>query len=221
MPVLVKICGLSDRAGIAAAAQAGARYAGFVFFPKSPRAVSVATARDLAAQVPFGIAKVALVVDADDALIDAITGAVGIDMLQLHGAESPERVADIRARTGLPVMKAMGIAGRDDMERLAPYFTVADQILVDARPPAGAQLPGGNGIAFDWRLVAGRRWPRPWMLAGGLTPDNVAEAIRLTGARQVDVSTGVESAPGQKDPDRIARFTAAAHAAADPAADPA
>jgi len=212
MPVQVKICGLRDRAGIAAAAAAGARYVGFVFFPRSPRATDPATARVLAAEVPFGIAKVALVVDADDALIDRITAEVPLDMLQLHGQENPERVAAIRARTGLPVMKALGVAGPADMERLGPYLAVADQILIDAKPPAGAALPGGNGLAFDWRLVAGRRWPKPWMLAGGLTPQNVAEAVRLTGARQVDVSSGVESAPGVKDADRIAAFIAAAQA---------
>jgi phosphoribosylanthranilate isomerase len=168
MTVRVKICGLRDRAGIAAAK--GAAYIGFNFFPKSPRSVDIATAATLAPEVPFGVAKVALVVDADDALIDAITGSVAIDMLQLHGHETPERVAEIRARSGLPVIKAMGIARREDMEALGPYFAVADMILVDAKAPKDAVLPGGNGVPFDWRLVAGRRWPRPWLLAGGLTP---------------------------------------------------
>lgn len=213
MAVHVKICGLRDRASIDSAAQAGARYVGFVFFPRSPRAVDVPTARNLAAEVPFGVAKVALVVDPDDALIDLITGEVAIDMVQLHGQETPARVAEVRARIGLPVMKALGVAGREDMERLGPYFDVADQVLIDAKPPPGAELPGGNGLAFDWRLVSGRRWPRPWMLAGGLTPDNVAEAIRLTGAEQVDVSSGVESAPGVKDAAKIAAFIAAAQEA--------
>lgn len=208
MAARVKICGLRDRAGIAASA--GAAYVGFNFFPRSPRSVDIATAAQLAPEVPFGVAKVALVVDADDALIDAITGAVAIDMLQLHGHETPERVAEIRARSGLPVMKAMGIASRADMEALGAYFAVADQILVDAKAPKDAVLPGGNGVAFDWRLVAGRRWPRPWMLAGGLTPLNVAEAIRLTGATQVDVASGVESAPGVKDAGLIRDFIAAA-----------
>ena len=210
MAVRVKICGLKDQAGIAAVAATKAAYAGFVFFPKSPRAVTVDQARGLAPEVPFGVAKVALVVDADDALIDAITRDVAIDILQLHGKESPERVAEIRARTGLPVMKAMGIASREDMEALTPYFAVADQILVDAKAPKDAVLPGGNGVAFDWRLVANRRWPKPWMLAGGLTPDNVAEALRLTGATQVDVSSGVESAPGVKDAAKIKAFVDAA-----------
>lgn len=208
MAARVKICGLRDRAGIAASA--GAAYVGFNFFPRSPRSVDIATAAQLAPEVPFGVAKVALVVDADDALIDAITEAVAIDMLQLHGHETPERVAEIRSRSGLPVMKAMGIASRADMEDLGAYFAVADQILVDAKAPKDAVLPGGNGVAFDWRLVAGRRWPRPWMLAGGLTPLNVAEAIRLTGATQVDVASGVESAPGVKDAGLIRDFIAAA-----------
>ena len=156
----------------------------------------------LAASVPPGVAKVALTVDADDAALDALLARVPVDMLQLHGHESPERVAEVRARYGLPVMKAVGVAGEEDLPALDDYGRVADQILVDAKPPKGADLPGGNGLAFDWRLIAGRRWPVPWMLAGGLTPENVAEAIRLTGARQVDVSSGVESMPGVKDPDR-------------------
>lgn len=212
MPVQVKICGLRDRAGIDAAARAGARYVGLVFFPRSPRAVDVPLARELAGEVPFGIAKVALVVDADDALIDAITQNVPVDLLQLHGHESPERTAEIRARTGLPVMKALGVGNAEDLDRITPYLSVADQLLIDARPPRGAALPGGNGLPFDWHLVAGRRWPRPWMLAGGLTPENVAEALSRTGAQQVDVSSGVESAPGVKDAARIAAFITAAHA---------
>jgi phosphoribosylanthranilate isomerase len=158
------------------------------------------------------VAKVALTVDADDAALDELLGGVPVDMLQLHGHESPERVAEVRARYGLPVMKAVGVAGEEDLSALEVYGRVADQLLVDAKPPKGADLPGGNGLAFDWRLIAGRRWPVPWMLAGGLTPDNVAEAIRLTGARQVDVSSGVESAPGVKDAGRIAAFLKAARA---------
>lgn len=209
MQVQVKICGLRDRAGVTAAADAGARYLGFVFFPRSPRAVDVETARDLAGSVPVGVAKVALVVDADDALIDTITERVPVDLLQLHGSESPERVAEIRTRTGLPVMKALGVATEADLASVASYLPVADQLLLDAKPPPGAALPGGNGLAFDWRLLAGCRWPLPWMLAGGLTADNVARAIQLTGAQQVDVSSGVESAPGVKDAARIAAFMAA------------
>jgi phosphoribosylanthranilate isomerase len=207
--VRVKICGLRTPADVAAAAAAGAAYAGFVFFAKSPRHLTIAQARELALAAPVGLAKVALVVDADDATLDAITEAMPLDMLQLHGHESPDRVAQIRARYGLPVMKAVGVADEGDLASLLDYSLVADQILVDAKPPKSADLPGGNGLSFDWRLVAQRRWLRPWMLAGGLTADNVAEAIRLTNARQVDVSSGVDSAPGQKDAARMAAFVAA------------
>lgn len=208
--IRVKICGLRTEADVAAAAAAGAAYAGFVFFPKSPRHLEVAAARELALAAPVGLAKVALVVDATDAALDAIVEAVPLDMLQLHGHETPERVAEVRARYGLPVMKAVGVADEGDLAALFDYSTVADQLLIDAKPPKGAVLPGGNGLAFDWRLVAQRRWLRPWMLAGGLTPANVAEAIRLTNARQVDVSSGVESAAGVKDHAKMAAFVAAA-----------
>ena len=208
----VKICGLRDVAAVQAAVDAGAAYVGLVFFPISPRNVTIAEAATLALAVPPGVAKVALVVDADDALLDEITANVPIDILQLHGHETPERVAEIRARYGLPVMKAVGVADESDLAALDSYARVADQILVDAKPPKDADLPGGNGLSFDWRLIAGRRWPVPWMLAGGLTPDTVGEAIELTGAAQVDVSSGVESAPGVKDPALIAAFCAAAQA---------
>ncbi len=213
MDVRVKICGLREEAHVAAAVEAGARYVGFVFFGRSPRNVTVEVAARLAATVPPGVAKVALVVDATDAALDSIVAAVPLDMLQLHGQESPERVAGIRARYGLPVMKAVGIAGPEDVQKIATYGKVADQILVDARAPKGAVLPGGNGLSFDWTLIARKYWPCPWMLAGGLTQENVAEAIRLTGARQVDVSSGVEIAPGVKDAELIRAFVAAAQAA--------
>jgi len=208
----VKICGLRDAASLQAAVDAGAAYVGLVFFPKSPRNVTIEEAAVLAQTVPPGVAKVALVVDADDALLDAITARVPLDILQLHGHETPERVSAIRVRYGLPVMKAVGVAGPDDLAALDEYAKVADQILVDAKPPKDADLPGGNGLSFDWRLIAGRRWPVPWMLAGGLTPENVREAISLTGAKQVDVSSGVETAPGVKDAALIAAFCAAAQA---------
>ncbi|MGB5837335.1 MAG: phosphoribosylanthranilate isomerase [Albidovulum sp.] len=210
MDVRVKICGLRDAAHIAAAVDAGATYLGFVFFPKSPRHLQIAEAAQLAPAVPPGVAKVALVVNPTDAALDAITSDVPLDMLQLHGSEPPARVAEIRARYGLPVMKAVGVAGPEDLPALEAYGKVADQLLVDAKPPKGADLPGGNGLAFDWTLIARKYWPCPWMLAGGLTPFNVAEAIRLTGARQVDVSTGVETAPGVKDADLIRAFVRAA-----------
>ena len=208
--IRVKICGLRTPADIQAVADAGAAYAGFVFFEKSPRHVTLQQARDMAFAAPIGLAKVALTVDADDAALDQIIEAVPLDMLQLHGHETPDRVAEVRARYGLPVMKVLGVAGEEDLAQILDHSVVADQILIDAKAPKGAVLPGGNGVPFDWRLIAGRRWPVPWMLAGGLTPQNVAEAIRLTGARQVDVSSGVESAPGVKDAARIAAFVAAA-----------
>lgn len=208
--IRVKICGLRTPADVTAVARAGAAYAGFVFFAKSPRNVTLPEARLAALAAPPGLAKVALTVDADDATLDAIVEAVPLDMLQLHGRESPDRVAQVRARYRLPVMKAIGLADESDLPAIFAFSTVADQILIDAKPPRGADLPGGNGLAFDWRLLAGRRWLRPWMLAGGLTAKNVAEAVRLTGARQVDVSSGVESVPGVKDAARIAAFVAAA-----------
>lgn len=208
--IRVKICGLRTAADLAAVAASGAAYAGFVFFAKSPRNLTIAEARALTLDAPPGLAKVALVVNADDATLDAITEAMPLDMLQLHGHESPDRVAEIRSRYGLPVMKAVGVADEGDLAAVFDYSLVADQLLIDAKPPKNADLPGGNGLSFDWRLVAQRRWLRPWMLAGGLTPENVAQAIRLTNARQVDVSSGVESAPGVKDPARIAAFVKAA-----------
>jgi phosphoribosylanthranilate isomerase len=209
LPTRVKICGLRDAAMLDAAVQAGAAYVGLVFFEKSPRNVTLAQAAALAAMVPAGVAKVALVVDADDAQLDALLAQVPVDILQLHGAETPARVTEVKARYGLPVMKAVGVAGPDDLAALDTYAQVADQLLVDAKAPKGADLPGGNGLAFDWRLIAGRRWLVPWMLAGGLTPANVAQAVALTGAGQVDVSSGVESAPGVKDAALIAAFCAA------------
>jgi phosphoribosylanthranilate isomerase len=208
--VRVKICGLRTEADVAAVAAAGAAYAGFVFFAKSPRNLSVAEARALALAAPEGLCKVALTVDADDTALDAIVEGVPLDMLQLHGHETPARVAEVKARYGLPVMKAMGVADEGDLAGLIEMSLAADQLLIDAKPPKGGDLPGGNGLAFDWRLLVGRKWLKPWMLAGGLTPQNVAEAVRLTGARQVDVSSGVESAPGVKDPSKIAAFVAAA-----------
>lgn len=206
----VKICGLTRGADIDAAARAGARYVGFNFFQKSPRYLTLAAAAPLAASVPEGICKVALVVNADDALLDDLVGRVPLDMLQLHGSEGPDRVLEIKARYGLPVMKVVGVADADDVAALDVYGRVADQILVDAKAPKGAVLPGGNGLTFDWRLIAGRRWPVPWMLAGGLTADNVAQAIAMTGTRQVDVASGVESAPGVKDAVMIDAFCKAA-----------
>ena len=209
MQLRVKICGLTTRETVLAATGAGAAYVGFNFFPKSPRYADPVLARVLVLDVPPGVAKVGLTVDADDDTLDALCAEVPLDMLQLHGSEPPERVSEVRARYGLPVIKALGIATADDLARLGPYEAVADQLLIDAKPPPDGVLPGGNGLTFDWRLVANRRWVRPWMLAGGLDATNVAEAVRLTGARQVDLSSGVETAPGVKDPDLIRAFFAA------------
>jgi phosphoribosylanthranilate isomerase len=207
--VAVKICGLTQPSDVHAVAQAGAVYCGFVFFPKSPRNVSFQQAAAMAVEAPIGLAKVALTVNADDAFLDALTAAVPLDMLQLHGNETPARVQEVKARYGLPVMKAVGVADATDLPALDDYMKVADQILVDAKPPKNSDLPGGNGLTFDWRLIAGRRWAVPWMLAGGLTAENVAEAIRMTGARQIDLSSGVESRPGVKDAAMIDGFMAA------------
>ncbi|MBD3662297.1 phosphoribosylanthranilate isomerase [Sulfitobacter sp. TSTF-M16] len=202
----IKICGLKDAAACKAAADAGARYLGFNFFPKSPRYVSPTQAAALAVDVPIGVCKVGLVVDMEDDVLEALLNEVPLDMIQLHGHESPERVLEVKARFGLPVMKAVGVRDADDLPSLEAYARVADQILVDAKPPRGAVLPGGNGLPFDWRLIAGRRWDVPWMLAGGLTPDNVGQAIAMTGARQVDLSSGVETSPGVKDAALMSAF---------------
>lgn len=209
--VAVKICGLSTPTHVQAAVQAGARYVGFVFFPKSPRHIAnFATARDLTSHVPAGVVKVALVVNPTDAELDALLDQVPIDMLQLHGSEDAARITQIKARSGLPVMKAVGIADRDDVKRAVAMAGVADQLLLDAKPDPKATLPGGNGVAFDWGLIRDQKWLRPWMLAGGLTVDTVGRAIAMTHATQVDVSSGVERAPGVKDPQKIAEFIAKA-----------
>ena len=211
--IRVKICGMKTRADMEAAASAGAAYVGLNFFAKSARSVSIAQAASLASEAPVGLAKVGLVVNPTDADLDAITGSVPLDMIQLHGQESVERVAEIKSRYGLPVMKVIGVAEAADLTPIDLYAQVADQIMIDAKAPKGAKLPGGNGVAFDWQLLAGKKyWQAPWMLAGGLTPDNVAEAIRKTGARQVDVASGVETAPAQKDADLMRAFVEAAQA---------
>ena len=211
MNVRSKLCGLNTVQDIDAAAQAGEAYVGFVFFAKSPRNLDIAEAREVALRVPVGISKVALVVNADNTLLDQITASVSLDMLQLHGDESLERVAEVKARYGLPVMKALGIATSKDVERAQTYAGVADQLLLDAKPMAGQDLPGGNGFSFDWTLLQGQTWSVPWMLAGGLTPANVASAVQLSGAQQVDVSSGIEITPGQKSSELMAEFVSQAN----------
>ena len=208
--ILVKICGLNDPRAVAAAVDGGADLVGVVFFAKSPRAVTPEQAAELLAEVPRRIKRVGLFVDADDALFDRVLKRVRLDMLQLHGHEPPERVAALRDTWGLPAMKAIGVSASGDLDAATPYLDVADRLMFDAKPPKGATRPGGNAVAFDWTLLAGHKWKLPWMLAGGLNARNVARAIKLSGARAVDVSSGVESAPGVKDPKKILNFIRAA-----------
>jgi len=213
MSVHAKICGLNSAEALQAAVRGGARFVGFVFYPESRRNVTPELAAALAALVPEGVTRVGLFVDPNDALLSGVLERVPLDLLQLHGSEDPRRVADIKARFGKPVMKAIAIAGPDDPERVLPYLEVADWLLFDAKPPRGdpKALPGGNGLAFDWELLGGRSWSRPWMLSGGLTPKNVAEAVATTRAQVVDVSSGVEIRPGLKDLGKIADFLSAVH----------
>lgn len=209
-PVAVKICGLTTAEQVACAVEAGAGYIGLNFFARSPRSVSMDTARALAVDVPLGVAKVGLVVDEDNDFLDQLCQTVPLDMIQLHGRETPERVAEVKARYGLPVMKAIGISTPEDTAQIDRYGVVADVLLIDAKAPKGAVLPGGNGAVFDWTLVQRKYWPCPWMLAGGLTPANVGRAISMTRPKVVDVSSGVESAPGVKDRALMADFVASA-----------
>jgi phosphoribosylanthranilate isomerase len=214
MDKLVKICGLSTPDTLDAALSAGADWVGFVRFPKSPRHVSLETGRDLSAQAKGRALRVVLLVDADDAFIQEAVEALDPDLLQLHGHESPERVAAIRARFGRPVMKAIGIAEAADLSGLAAYAGIADHVLLDAKPPRTPDaLPGGNGLSFDWRLLVGLDPRLSFMLSGGLDPGNVSEAVKLTGSKAVDVSSGVEVKPGVKDPGKIEAFVKAARAA--------
>jgi phosphoribosylanthranilate isomerase len=208
--MLVKICGIRDAVALDAARQAGADMVGFVFFPPSPRAVTANQAGMLARSYRNGPQRVGLFVDPDDAMLAATLAEVPLDILQLHGEESPARAGDIRARFGRPVMKALGIASKEDLARLPDYADQVDYFLLDARPPPGSALPGGNALAFDWALMKGEKPPRPWLLAGGLTPANVVQAITTSGAPGVDVSSGVERTRGVKDPAAIAAFIAAA-----------
>ncbi len=212
MTVEVKICGINAPAALAAAVEGGADYVGFIFYPPSPRYVTPQRAREIGAAAPASVTKVGVVVDVDDATLEAILEAAPLDMLQLHGGESPERVAAVRERFALPVMKAVRIAGEADVSAAETYREAADRLLFDAKPPkdmAGA-LPGGNALAFDWQLLAGHPWTLPWMLSGGLDAETLAEAVRVSGARAVDVSSGVEERPGVKAPAKIRAFLAAA-----------
>jgi len=213
MAVLIKICGLRTPEALDVALAAGADMVGFVFFPPSPRHVGYEAARALGGRVEGKAKKVALTVDASDEQIAAIIEALKPDLLQLHGQETPERVVVVRTRFGLPVMKALSIAERADLSPIRLYDKVADRLLFDARAPREATRPGGLGKSFDWRLLENLKIAVPYMLSGGLDADNVAEALRITRAPGVDVSSGVERAPGEKDPDRIRAFVRAARGA--------
>jgi phosphoribosylanthranilate isomerase len=214
MSLIVKICGLSTPEALDVALDAGADMVGFVFFAPSPRHVAFDTARALGQRVRGRAQKVALSVDADDALLEAVVEALRPDLLQLHGKEPPARIAVLRQRFGLLVMKAIAVATRADLAAVATYKTSADRLLFDARAPREATRPGGLGKAFDWRLLENLDPGLPFMLSGGLDADNVGEALRITGAPGVDVSSGVERAPGEKDPDKIRAFIRAARQAA-------
>ncbi|WP_156968008.1 phosphoribosylanthranilate isomerase [Methylosinus sp. PW1] len=209
--VIVKICGLSTAPTLEATIAAGADMAGFVFFEKSPRHITLETARELGRVAQGRIRKVALTVDADDSTLDVIVATLAPDLLQLHGRETRERVAAVKARFGLPVIKAIGVAGAADVARAAAFREAADILLFDAKPAPNAAVPGGAGMVFDWELMRGYGGG-DWMLSGGLDPANVAEALRLTGAPAVDVSSGVERERGVKDEAKIAVFVAAARA---------
>jgi phosphoribosylanthranilate isomerase len=210
MTTEIKICGLKDADALETAIEAGADLAGIVFFAKSPRNLDLAGAADLAVRARGRIGLVALTVDAHDGLIDDIVETVRPDMLQFHGSESPERVASVRDRTGLGIIKAVGISGADDLAATEPYAGLCARLILDAKPPRQANRPGGLGKAFDWTVLEGYEPGVPWLLAGGLTPENVATALAVSRAPGVDVSSGVESAPGVKDPERIREFIRAA-----------
>lgn len=211
MTVRAKICGVTRPDAVQAAVEGGARWIGLVFYERSPRHVAPPVAAQLARLVPTGIRTVGLFVDPGDDYLEHVATQVPLDLVQLHGEESPARVAEIRAAYSTPVMKALKVSEPADLAAADAYAGEADMLLFDARPPANvAALPGGNGIPFDWSILAGRRWPVPWMLSGGLTVANLAEAVATSGATAVDVSSGVESRPGRKDPDLVRAFLAEA-----------
>ena len=206
MSIRCKLCGLTTLDDISAAVRADASYIGFVFFSGSPRNLEIHAANLLLEATPKHVTKVGLVVDADNNFLDRLTSSACLDMLQLHGNETYQRVAEVKARYGLSVMKAVGISNLGDVRDAQHYGEVADQLLLDAKPNSVSDLPGGNGISFDWNLLAGSSWKVPWMLAGGLNPNNVASAVKLSGARQVDVSSGIETAPGKNNAELMSEF---------------
>ncbi len=210
MTLAAKICGINSAPAMAAAVAGGAAFVGLVFYPPSPRAITPSQAGELAARVPDGVKTVGLFVDPDDETVRAATEQARLDMLQLHGKETPERVEALRKTFERPVMKAVNVREQADLERAKAYEDVADWLLFDAKPPKSmvGALPGGNALSFDWSLLAGTVWTRPWMLAGGLNADNVLAAAQTSGARWVDVSSGVEDRPGQKSVAKITAFLA-------------
>jgi phosphoribosylanthranilate isomerase len=211
MPLFTKICGLTDEAAVDAAVENGADMVGFVFYPPSPRNLSAERAEELLRGVPSGVDRVGLFVDPETDFLDQILAKARLDLLQLHGDETPERCRAISIYFGLPIIKAIKVSTKADLKAAKDYEDVVDWLMFDARPPAdGAGLPGGNGRAFDWAILKGVEFKRPWLLAGGLTPESLAEAVNQSGATAVDVSSGVESAPGKKDPAKIKAFLDAA-----------
>ncbi|WP_137928970.1 phosphoribosylanthranilate isomerase [Mesorhizobium comanense] len=215
MALDIKICGLKTDQAMAAALAGGASHVGFIFFAKSPRYVAPAEAGRLREAARGKALAVAVTVDASDAFLDEIVTAMRPDMLQLHGAETPERVAELKARYGLPAMKALPLSEAADLDRIKPFIGVADRFLFDAKPPKGSVLPGGNGVAFDWRILAGLDAGVDYMLSGGLNAANIGDALRLANPPAIDISSGVESAPGVKDPALIEQFFRAVRAARD------
>ncbi|MGC1304272.1 MAG: phosphoribosylanthranilate isomerase [Caulobacteraceae bacterium] len=214
MSVLVKICGLSTPDAVRAAVDGDADLVGFVFFPKSPRSVTPELASVLAERARAqGVKVVAVTVDASDETIDAIARTLQPDLIQLHGHETPARASEVRTRTGAGVIRALRVSDVADLDAAPAFEEAVDYLMFDAKAPVGAVLPGGNGVAFDWSLLAGRSYARPWFLAGGLNPENVAEAVKASGASLVDVSSGVETVPGVKDPALIKAFLEAARRA--------
>ena len=212
MSIEVKICGLTDAAAVKAVVEGGAAMCGFVFFPASPRNLTPKEAAELTKGVPEGVIRVGLTVDADDALLAEIALVAKVDMVQLHGAETPARTNEVRERFGLPVIKVLAVQGPDDLAAAKAYQGVADRLMFDAKPPEDASRPGGNARTFDWRVLKNQTFALPWLLAGGLTAENLAEAVKTSGAVAVDVSSGVEDAPGVKNVDKIRAFLAAAAA---------
>ena len=212
MSIEVKICGLTDAAAVKAVVEGGAAMCGFVFFPASPRNLTPKEAAELTKGVPKGVIRVGLTVDADDALLAEIASVAKVDMVQLHGAETPARTNEVRERFGLPVIKVLAVQGPDDLAAAKAYQGVADRLMFDAKPPEDASRPGGNARAFDWRVLKNQTFALPWLLAGGLTAENLAEAVKTSGAVAVDVSSSVEDAPGVKNVDKIRAFLAAAAA---------